>query len=93
MPKYKAKTRGYWKVTKHDLENAKTLDGIEFPIDGSGKSWADGEGTITIRKDSDEWNYLYMHIKKLNSFVSRGESTNSRSVPGKLRSCFKTKKN
>lgn len=92
MSNYKTEPRGYWKVTKRDLENAKTFDGIEFPINATGKLWADGQGTITILKNSAEWNYLYKHIQKLDSFVSSGENTNSKSVPGKLRSCFKHKK-
>lgn len=92
MSNYQTESRGYWKVTKKDLKNAEAFDGIEFPIDGTGELWTDGQGTIIIRKNSDEWDYLYEHIQKLDSFVSSGENTSSKSVPGKLRSCFKLKK-
>jgi hypothetical protein len=88
---YVVEVRGYWKVTRQDLENGLNHAGIEFPIDGSGAQWQDGSGVVVIRKGSDEWDYLYNHIGQLASFLHKNENTNSRSVPLSLKNCFRAR--
>lgn len=87
---FETEIRGYWKVTRRDLEEA-SLDryqGIIFHINGTGARWQGGRGKIVINKGSAEWTYLIHHIANLNSFVSDHENTNSVNVPRELRGCF-----
>lgn len=90
MANFKTEPRGYWKVTRSDLENAsnENYDGIDFVINGSGARWEDESGVIRIPKGSEGWKYLFNHIAKLDSFTSKNENSNSKKVPEIFREYF-----
>lgn len=90
MVNYVTEPRGYWKVTKKDLEEAQSSNysGINFEIKGDGERWEDGTGTIVINKESDEWRYLTEYIAKLECFRTKREHTSSNKIPAKLKSCY-----
>jgi hypothetical protein len=90
MAFFSAPVRGYWKVRKVELELAQDYDGIEFPIDGTGANWEDGQGKVSIHKNSKEWNYLYQHISNLDSFRNKNENSSSKKIPSELRAAWKT---
>jgi hypothetical protein len=94
MANFKTEPRGYWKVTRNDLEKAKSAqyDGIDFIINGDGARWEDGSGVIHISKESDGWTFLVNHIARLDSFSKKNENSNSKKIPAKLKEYFKQNK-